>query len=153
MTFHPPTKCRYRWRCLAPCFRRKQFTITQQLSMSSSSSGITADTRVVASQKQRWPPMFIFIVLQLFKLFFPIDIMSSISYFISCWGDKKCDVMGGSNLMSQWRYFGKNSLETLPKMQPQRTRLQPCCTPLPVDVWHPSYPRIHPTYRFLVPFN
>ena len=92
MTFCLPTKCQYRQHCLAPDFRRKQFTIIQQLSMSSSSSGITADTRVVASQKQRWSPTDKY--------------------------QKRCDVMGGSNLMSQWCSFGKYSLETPPKWLP-----------------------------------
>ena len=81
-------------------------------------ASITADTRVMASRKQRWSPMFIFIVYFHSTVFFPInthhtiDIMSSTSYFSE--EIKRCDVCygGDSNLTSQWRYFGKNSLKT-----------------------------------------
>ena len=59
MTFCLPTKCRYIQTTLfGTVLQEKVGTImdlqsSNELSMSSSSSGITADARVVASQKQR----------------------------------------------------------------------------------------------------
>ena len=69
---------------------------SNELSMSSSSSGITADTRVVASQKQRWSDEHVIL----------LDIGG-----VTFW---RGEGGGGSNLMSQWRYFGKSSLEMPP---------------------------------------